>query len=382
LEWIPFGLLDAVSPLSAVHTQKSWVFFPFLAPAMVGNNRIISVEYIGYQPVLDFTVNETHCYESGGVISHNTGKSFGIGGYETTLHLTGDYPSWWIGRRFNSPTEIWVAGDTTETTRDIIQQILLGNPGEMGTGLIPQKCILGNPTHRAGVAGAVDSVRIKHKSGGTSTLGFKCFAAGTEIKMADDSVIPIEEVALGQEVACVEDRIGQVSATHSYYNTPLIKISTRLGWITVTPNHEMFTDRGKVEAGSLTLDDSLETAGVRKLGRVFEKIIDISTEPHDNSYCITVEPYHELIAGGYRVGNSYDQGRKKFQGTAKNCIWLDEQPPVDVYTECLTRLMTKDGSMICTFTPLEGLSDVVLMYLPEMAPNVGGIPGMGEDWEE
>jgi phage terminase large subunit-like protein len=69
---------------------------------------------------------------------------------------------------------------------------------------------------------------------------------------------------------------------------------------------------------------------------------------------------------------SFDQGRKKFQGTAKDCIWLDEEPPMDVYTECLTRTMTRNGIMICTFTPLEGLSDVVLMYLPELSPSVTG----------
>jgi len=87
-------------------------------------------------------------------------------------------------------------------------------------------------------------------------------------------------------------------------------------------------------------------------------------------YCVTVEQTHELIAEGYRVGNSFDQGRKKFQGTAKDVCWLVESPPLDVYTECLTRLMTRDGIMMCTFTPLEGLSDVVLLFLPEYAPNV------------
>lgn len=178
-------------------------------------------------------------YQERGVIAANrSGKSFGIGGYETVLHLTGLYPEWWSGRRFHAPIEAWAAGDTSETTRDIIQHILLGNPGEFGTGLIPKDCILGNPTHRAGVAQAVDTIRIRHVSGGTSWLGLK----------------------------------------------------------------------------------------------------------------------------------SFDQGRAKYQGTAKDVIWLDEEPPLDVYTECLTRLMTRNGMMICTFTPLNGLSDVVLLYMPHMAP--------------
>ncbi len=62
---------------------------------------------------------------------------------------------------------------------------------------------------------------------------------------------------------------------------------------------------------------------------------------------------------------SYDQGRKKFQGTAKHGIWLDEEPPQDVYTECLLRLMTTQGLMMLTFTPLSGISEVVLQYMSE-----------------
>lgn len=63
---------------------------------------------------------------------------------------------------------------------------------------------------------------------------------------------------------------------------------------------------------------------------------------------------------------SYDQGRKAFQGT-KRCIWLDEEPPLDVYTECLLRTAAageeSGGLMLATFTPLSGMSDVVRAFL-------------------
>lgn len=61
---------------------------------------------------------------------------------------------------------------------------------------------------------------------------------------------------------------------------------------------------------------------------------------------------------------SYDQKRKSFQGTAKHWIWNDEEPPMDVYSEEIIRLMTTKGVLINTFTPLSGLSDVVLSFLP------------------
>lgn len=61
---------------------------------------------------------------------------------------------------------------------------------------------------------------------------------------------------------------------------------------------------------------------------------------------------------------SYDQGREAFQGTEQDGIWLDEEPPVSVYTECLLRTMTNDGLVMLTFTPLRGMSEVVLSFLP------------------
>lgn len=61
---------------------------------------------------------------------------------------------------------------------------------------------------------------------------------------------------------------------------------------------------------------------------------------------------------------SYDQKRRAFQGTEQDVIWLDEEPPMDVYAECLMRTMTTGGLLMLTFTPLLGLSEVVLSFLP------------------
>lgn len=59
---------------------------------------------------------------------------------------------------------------------------------------------------------------------------------------------------------------------------------------------------------------------------------------------------------------SYDQKRTSFQGTEQDVIWLDEEPPLDVYSECLVRLMTTNGILMLTFTPLLGMSDVVRSF--------------------
>lgn len=170
------------------------------------------------------------CFMAG----NRVGKTEGAGGYETALHLTGDYPDWWEGKRFDRPIKGWAAGDTNETTRDIVQYKLLGAPGYLGEGLIPKDRII-KTTPRSGIPGAVLDVYVKHSSGGISVLTLK----------------------------------------------------------------------------------------------------------------------------------SYEQGRKKFQGTEIDLIWLDEEPPLDVYSECVTRTMTTGGIVYLTFTPLEGLSEVVMSFLPK-----------------
>lgn len=164
--------------------------------------------------------------------ANRVGKTESGGGYELTLHLTGKYPEWWKGRRFDKPINAWAAGDTGKTVRDIIQFKLLGSPGDHGTGLIPLDLLV-KTTTKQGVPEAVDSIYVKHVSGGNSHVSLK----------------------------------------------------------------------------------------------------------------------------------SFDQRRIAFQGTEQDVIWLDEEPPLDVYTECLLRTMTNNGLLMLTFTPLMGMSETVLSFL-------------------
>jgi terminase large subunit-like protein len=54
-----------------------------------------------------------------------------------------------------------------------------------------------------------------------------------------------------------------------------------------------------------------------------------------------VGPDKSVDGVSYLGFKSYDQGRRKFQGTGKHVIWLDEEPPADVYEECLLPLMMR-----------------------------------------
>ena len=101
------------------------------------------------------------------------GKTF-CSANEISYHLTGLYPKWWIGRKFDAPTVGWASGVTAESTRDTMQRLLLGRTGSMGTGSIPAKLIESVSSGR-GVADSVDTVMVRHKGGGLSQLSFKSY---------------------------------------------------------------------------------------------------------------------------------------------------------------------------------------------------------------
>lgn len=64
-----------------------------------------------------------------------------------------------------------------------------------------------------------------------------------------------------------------------------------------------------------------------------------------------------------RLGfKTYEQGRRAFEGEAKDFIWCDEEPPLDVYVEMLYRLLTTKGLAWTTFTPLLGQTDLMNFY--------------------
>lgn len=157
--------------------------------------------------------------------------------YEIAYHLTGLYPDWWQGKRWARGVTGWALGESMESTRDTLQRLVLGRPGEWGTGTIPEKLII-DIKRAQGIADSVDAVFVRHVSGFVSRLYFK----------------------------------------------------------------------------------------------------------------------------------SYEKGRSKLQGETLDFAALDEEPPLDIYTEVLTRTNATKGIVWITFTPLLGMSDVVRMFIQTPTP--------------
>jgi phage terminase large subunit-like protein len=99
-------------------------------------------------------------------------------GAEVAWHMTGDYPDWWTGKRFNKPIRAWAVGESGQLVRDTLQKKLCGDD-EFGTGLIPLESFGKKPVMVPGGTGAVDTIFVTHQTDGvvdgTSSLTFKSF---------------------------------------------------------------------------------------------------------------------------------------------------------------------------------------------------------------
>lgn len=119
------------------------------------------------------------CRERAAIAANQVGKSEGIGAYEMALHLSGEYPPWWAGKRFHRPVLAWAGGKTNFTVRDNAQTKLLGKPGHLGTGMV-RAGLLKGPVKRPGVPDGIESFQVRHVSGGWSTCVLKSYEQGWE----------------------------------------------------------------------------------------------------------------------------------------------------------------------------------------------------------
>jgi phage terminase large subunit-like protein len=88
-----------------------------------------------------------------------------------------------------------------------------------------------------------------------------------------------------------------------------------------------------------------------------------------NTYDSVLVKFHGRdgkFKGYSRIGfKSYEMGEEKFFGRPVDHIWLDEQPPSNIYTQCITRTVSTGGDVLMTFTPEQGITPVVHQFMHE-----------------
>jgi phage terminase large subunit-like protein len=107
--------------------------------------------------------------------------------FEVAMHLTGKYPPWWVGKRFDRPVR-WLAGsESAELTRKGIQRLLLGPPeneAQWGTGAIPKADVV-DWARRQGVPDAVATINVQSIYGGISSVQLATYDQGRTKWQAD-----------------------------------------------------------------------------------------------------------------------------------------------------------------------------------------------------
>jgi len=60
---------------------------------------------------------------------------------------------------------------------------------------------------------------------------------------------------------------------------------------------------------------------------------------------------------------AYEMGVEKWQGRSVDCIWLDEEPSRELYSQAVTRTLDRKGMVYMTFTPESGMTETVASFM-------------------
>ncbi len=117
--------------------------------------------------------------------SSQSGKTL-CAAQEVAMHLTGLYPEWWKGRRFDKAIVALAGSESSEMTKKGVQRYLFGRDigSSIGTGSIPKRSII-RWTRNRHAGDMIDTAYISHVSGGTSQISLKSYDQGRERWQAD-----------------------------------------------------------------------------------------------------------------------------------------------------------------------------------------------------
>ena len=76
---------------------------------------------------------------------------------------------------------------------------------------------------------------------------------------------------------------------------------------------------------------------------------------------------------------AFEQGFKKFMATGFHVVELDEEPPLDIYSQCLRSVTATQGIINLTFTPEEGITQVVDGFMNELKDGQAFITATWDD---
>lgn len=97
-------------------------------------------------------------------------------------------------------------------------------------------------------------------------------------------------------------------------------------------------------------------------GAVPRDLIDKKSIRTDGANIMAMEIKHVTGGKSKLYFANYTQQTKNLQGFELDLVVLDEQPPDEVFSELVVRTANRSGQVICSFTPLKGMSGLVRKF--------------------
>ena len=100
-----------------------------------------------------------------------------------------------------------------------------------------------------------------------------------------------------------------------------------------------------------------------------DKIVRWDRQPGIPNAISTVTIKHKSGRNSKVFMKSYEQGKQAWMGKAIDVIWMDEEPPQDIYSQALRASLKGGGLTFMTFTPESGMTNVVAQFMNDLKPH-------------
>ena len=97
-------------------------------------------------------------------------------------------------------------------------------------------------------------------------------------------------------------------------------------------------------------------------GSIPLECIDQKSYRTDGANVLSIEIWHESGGKSKLYFSNYTQQVRHLQGFELDLVVLDEQPPDEIFSELVVRTAQRNGQVMCSFTPLKGMSGLVRKF--------------------